>query len=184
MPAARTRARDRCAPRAAARRARRRARPTIPITSTSTYAAAGVSTANGITGARARLTSAPTTHAASASARPCTAIPPNSVPFDVPIAFSTAMSRERSSAVRYTIVATMPAAISHSSVLKIATVCVPDFCGRFRSLRTSRVGHDLRTGRRRSSGRRAPRSRSRTAGPRGSSPARRRPARNTVGCPK
>ena len=64
-------------------------------------------------------------------------MPPNSVPFDVPIAFSTAMSRERSSAVRYTIVATMPAAISQSSVLKIATVCVPDFCGRFRSSRTS-----------------------------------------------
>ena len=90
-----------------------------------------------MTGESARLTSAPTTQAASASARPCTAIPPNSVRFDDPIAFNTAMSRERSSAVRYTIVATMPAAISHSSVLKMATVCVPDFCGRFRSVRTS-----------------------------------------------
>src|SRR5580765_5384971 len=73
---------------------------TMPMTRTSRYAVPGVSTANGMTGESAMLTNAPTTHAASASARPCTAMPPNSVRFDVPIAFSTAMSRERSSAVR------------------------------------------------------------------------------------
>ena len=77
-----------------------------------------------------------TTAETSESTTAWSASAPNSVAFDVPVAFSTAKSRTRSSAVRYTIRAMIPAATIQSSTWMKSIDCLPLCVGRWRSALT------------------------------------------------
>ena len=131
------------------RPARLATNPTATATiASSKYADVAITIWNGKNGASASAMAIATSADTRDSTTAWSASAPKSVEFDVPVAFNTAKSRTRSSAVRYTMRAMIPAATIQSKTWMKSIDCLPLSVGRWRSALTSALVSTVRPAKR------------------------------------